>query len=171
MDDERLPGQMSLQYDEFSDLLGGAVWEEALDRWSRSGFSMARQQTLRSFASYFSSSPQFLFSEDRQRYSLELFWLKWNLFTGLCRRIQGIHQEHQRPLLNLQPAHLRLTMAAATEPFLAGPMGFFPRYVESPIGRSIYPPWNAGRLSRTALQPFPGCASSIFGAPREAAGA
>lgn len=124
MDDERLPGQMSLQYDEFSDLLGGAVWEEALDRWSRSGFSMARQQTLRSFASYFSSSPQFLFSEDRQRYSLELFWLKWNLFTGLCRRIQGIHQEHQRPLLNLQPAHLRLTMAAATEPFLPVRWGF-----------------------------------------------
>lgn len=124
MDDERLPGQMSLQYDEFSDLLGGAVWEEALDRWSRSGFSMARQQTLRSFGSYFSSSPQFLFSEDRQRYSLELFWLKWNLFTGLCRRIQGIHQEHQRPLLNLQPAHLRLTMAAATEPFLPVRWGF-----------------------------------------------
>lgn len=124
MDDERLPGQMSLQYDEFSDLLGGAVWEEALDRWSRSGFSIARQQTLRSFAAYFSSSPQFLFSEDRQRYSLELFWLKWNLFTGLCRRIQGIHQEHQRPLLNLQPAHLRLTMAAATEPFVPVRWGF-----------------------------------------------
>lgn len=124
MDDERLPGQMSLQYDEFSDLLGGAVWDEAFDRRSRSGFSVARQQTLRPLASYFSSSPQFFFLEDRQRYALEVFWLKWNLFLGLCRRIQGIHQEHQRPLLNLQPALLRVTLAEATEPFLPVRWGF-----------------------------------------------
>ncbi len=124
MDDERLPGQMSLQYDEFSDLLGGAVWDEAFDRWSRSGFSTARQQTLRSFASYFSSPRQFLFSGDRQRYPLEVLWLKWNLFVGLCRRLQTIHQEHQRPLLNLQPARLRVKMTEATEDFLPVRWGF-----------------------------------------------
>lgn len=115
---------MSLQYDEFSDLLGGAVWEEALDRWSRSGFSTARRQTLRPFASYFSSPPQFLFSEDRQRHPLEVLWLKWNLFVGLCRRVQGIHQEHQRPFLNLQPAHLRVKTAESTEAFFPARWGF-----------------------------------------------
>lgn len=124
MDDERLPGQISLQYNEFSDLLGGAVWEEAFDRWTRSGFSSARQESLGRFTPYFSSPHQFLFSEDRHRYPLEVLWLKWNLFIGLCRRIQNIHQEHQRPLLNLQPAHLRVYMAEAAEDCLPVRWGF-----------------------------------------------
>ena len=118
MEDERLQGQISLQYDEFSDLLGGAVWNELLDQWRRSGLSLGREQTLQPFAPRFSSPNQFLFLEDRQRYPLEVLWLKWNLFTGLCRRVQQIHREHQRPLLNLQPSLVRVRIAEATEDFL-----------------------------------------------------
>jgi len=76
------------------------------------------------FRRLFSSTRQFLFSDDRQRYPLEVFWLKWNLFVGLCRRIQRIHSEHQRPLLNLQPAHLRIKMTEATEAFMPVRWGF-----------------------------------------------
>ncbi|TAK06654.1 MAG: hypothetical protein EPO39_08395 [Candidatus Manganitrophaceae bacterium] len=118
MDDGRLQGQVSLQYDEFSDLLGGAVWDEAFHQWCRSGLSSGRRQNLPTLASRFSSPNQFLFSEDRQRYPLEVFWLKWNLFIGLCRRIQSIHQENQRPFLNLQPAHLPVQLSESTEDFL-----------------------------------------------------
>jgi len=118
MDDGRLQEQLSLQYDEFSDLLGGAEWNEAFERWCRSGLSIGRQQTLHSFSSRFSSPNQFLFLEDPRRYPLEIFWLKWNLLIALCRQIQSIHQEHQRPLLNLQPALLRVKLSDAAEAFL-----------------------------------------------------
>ncbi|HET6371357.1 MAG TPA: hypothetical protein VFG95_09170, partial [Nitrospiria bacterium] len=42
-------------------------------------------------------------------FPLEVLWLKWNLFTGLCRKIQTIHREQQRPILNLVPSRVRVT--------------------------------------------------------------
>ena len=124
MGDRHSQGQISLQYDEFSDLLGGVEWGWAFDQWCRSTLSSGRRQNLRLFDSYFSSPHQFLFSEDRHRFPLELFWLKWNLITTLCRRIQSIHQEHQRPLLNLQPALLQVNMAETSENFLPARWAF-----------------------------------------------
>jgi hypothetical protein len=116
--DQTLPEPLCLQYDEFCDLLGGSGWDQAFERWTLSGLSPERQQILPAIKPFFSSSGQYLFSGDRAVFPLEVFWLKWNLFTSLCRKIGTIHREHRRPLLNLQPSHVRVTVPDSPGEFL-----------------------------------------------------
>ncbi|MBI3595525.1 MAG: hypothetical protein HY203_00040 [Nitrospirae bacterium] len=106
-------------YDEFCDLLGGAVWDQVLERWFVAGLSSDRHQVLLSIADRFSSSRQFLFSGDRTGfYPLEVLWLKWNLFMVLCHKIKTFHKELQGPYLNVQPAHVWIVIPDLPGDFL-----------------------------------------------------
>ena len=111
--DKRL---QSLDYDQFCDLLGGANWSSVYELWVLAGLSPLRQKDLSSFGSYFSSPAQFLFpADDRGLFPLEAFWLKWNLFLGLIRRIQAIHRKQQKPLLDISPYKVKVSLPAAIE--------------------------------------------------------
>jgi hypothetical protein len=116
--DKTQPEPLSLQYDEFCDLLGGCSWDQAIERWTSSGLSPGRRQILPALKPFFSSASQFLFSGDPAAFPLEVLWLKWNLFIGLCRKIQTIHRELQRPLLNLVPSRVRVTVPDSPGEFL-----------------------------------------------------
>ncbi|MBI3596647.1 MAG: hypothetical protein HY203_05790 [Nitrospirae bacterium] len=106
-------------YDEFSDLLGGAAWNQVVERRLLEGLSTDRHQILLSLAPRFSSSGQFLFSGDKTgRYPLEVLWLKWNLVMSLCRELKTIHKELQRPCLNIQPTHVWVIIPDPTSDFL-----------------------------------------------------
>jgi|SRR5579863_290836 len=95
---------LDLTYDEFCDLLGGSGWDEALERWGVAGLSAERHRSLEALRPFFSSPRQFMFSSDRSLFPLELFWLKWNLFTLLCGKMLMIHRDFRGPVLNLQPS-------------------------------------------------------------------
>jgi hypothetical protein len=107
------------QYDEFCDLLGGAEWKQVVENSLLSGLSTDRHRILLSLAPRFSLSGQYLFSEDKTgRYPLEVLWLKWNLFMGLCHRVKAIHTELHNPHLNIQPAHVQVMFPNLTSDFL-----------------------------------------------------
>ena len=109
----------SLQYDEFCDLAGNANWDSAFQQWMVSGLLPERQEKLSLMASRFSGPCQFLFGRDRGGIlPLEILWLKWNLFTALCRRVQGVYEEGGGPHLNLQPAHIIVLFPGPVEDFL-----------------------------------------------------
>lgn len=113
-----------LPYEGFIDLLGGASWEQTEEKWNRSNLT-GKPRHSGELDFHFSSRLQFLFQGDRTSYPLEIFWLKWNLFLGLYRRILKIHQEHKRPLLNLQPDYPRVQIFPTGEPFLPARWGFW----------------------------------------------
>ncbi len=68
----------NLNYDEFCDLLGGASCEGNL----------------------------FLHRKESPLFPLEVFWLKLNLYTTLCKKVVGYHQTLRQPHLALQPTQI-----------------------------------------------------------------
>ncbi len=107
-----------LQWDEFCDVLGGARWEQAHEVWVGAGLSPERRTSLYSLAPLFLRSRQFLLSEGGPCHPLEIFWLKWNLFTSLCRKVLAVHRDYQRPHLGLCPAQVRVRVASPVDDWL-----------------------------------------------------
>lgn len=108
---------LHFRYDEFCDLLGGADWDRALPCWRLSGLTPKRDRALASLSSRFSSPPQFLFSSPSKAHPLEVFWLKWGLFTRLCREVEAFHRGRRKPLLNIHPAGLSVRVSDSTVDF------------------------------------------------------
>lgn len=118
------PTPLHFHYDEFCDLLGGAAWDQAVERWRVAGLSPDRERRLAPFSSRFSSSSRSLFPNDPALYPLETLWLKWNLFAQLCDRIEGFHRDFRRPHLRIQPAYVWVTVPDAISDFLPSRWSF-----------------------------------------------
>lgn len=100
-----------LTYDQFCDLLGAATWKQAYNYWTIAGLIAEEQLTAGGLPQRYSGSRQFLFEDDTQVLPLEVFWLKWNLFTALCRRVLQLHQTNLRPHLGIEPAKVQIRVS------------------------------------------------------------
>jgi len=97
-------GSLSIKWNEFADLLGGASWAEACSEGSFDLLSPQSRQQLPLLASRFSEHSQFLFTDSTGSIKpLEILWLKWRLFGGLCARVLQLYQTMNRPSLGIRP--------------------------------------------------------------------
>ncbi len=95
----------SMIFDDVCDLLGRANWADLIQLRHESGDVEAL------VGDGFSSPDQFLFSDVLDsRFSLEVLWLKWNLFADLCRELHRFHEKNKRPHLHLRPDNLHFNM-------------------------------------------------------------
>lgn len=100
-----------IHYDKYCDLLGGARWDQLFDPMLPSDLLIPDQAIQRDIASRFLSSDQFLYTDDiTGLYPLEILWLKWNLFTDLCKGILKFHADRRIPHLNIQPVNIWITI-------------------------------------------------------------
>ncbi len=119
------PQFLSLQWDEFCDLLGGAQWTNACAQWSFEHLTPERRQLLPLLASRFTDQRQFLFSDSTGFvFPLEIFWLKWRLFAALCARILALHRDRRRPHLGLHPAQIQVMIPDVADPLLPARWNF-----------------------------------------------
>ena len=92
---------MELHYDEMSDLLGGASWEEFRDRIRRTG-APGRETVLSAVDSVFASPVQWIYRQDTTgRFPLEVLHLKLNLFAQLCHGLRSYHARCREPHLDV----------------------------------------------------------------------
>jgi len=116
---------LKLQWNEFSDLLAGASWDQACSQWSFDQLSEERRLTLPSLARRFTDSRQFLFSEGVDSSSpLEVLWLQCRLFAGLCTQLLAFYQQHHRPHLGLGPSRIQVVLPKAADPLLPARWNF-----------------------------------------------
>jgi len=100
-------------YDKYCDLLGGAKWDQLFDPMLPSDSLIPDQAIQRDIASRYLSPDQFLYSDDISGlYPLEILWLKWNLFTELCKGILRFHTDKRQPHLYFHPANTMITIPA-----------------------------------------------------------
>jgi len=106
-------------YDEYCDLIGGASWNLAVDRWLLSGLSQERQRAFNDIGTRFVSPDQFLFQEDPAgQYPLEVLWIKWNIFAALCRSLSSFHEDKRRPHLGIRPSNIIVTVPENVSNFI-----------------------------------------------------
>lgn len=119
------PQFFSIQWDEFCDLLGGAMWTDACAQWSFENLTPERRQLLPILASRFTDQRQFLFSNSTEAvFPLEIFWLKWRLFAALCARVLALHCDRRRPHLGLHPAQIQVMIPDVADPLLPARWNF-----------------------------------------------
>jgi len=122
---------LTLQWDEFSDLLGGASWDQACSQWSFDQLSEERRLALPSLARRFTESRQFLFSEgDDSSSSLEMLWLQCRLFGGLCTQLLSYYQQQHCPHLGLRPLRIKVVLPKAADPLLPARWNFSVEHLE-----------------------------------------
>lgn len=143
--------QCYFDFDEYCDLLGGANWERAVESRLQSGVSSVRHKALNPLAGFFTSSNQFLFVDPRCRpSSLEILWLKWNVFSALCREVLSFHQEKQRPHLSIMPSTVRITipspMSAALPARWVFDLALDRKGIAKPVSRQSMPSDFAQRI-------------------------
>lgn len=130
---------LTLQWDEFSDLLGGASWDHACSQWSFDQLSEERRLALPSLARRFTESRQFLFSEGvDSSSSLEMLWLQCRLFAGLCTQLLAFYQKNHRPHLGLGPLRIKVVLPKAADPLLPARWNFSVEHLE---GKEIAVPF------------------------------
>ncbi len=116
---------LTLQWNEFSDLLSGASWEQACARWSFDHLPEEKRLALPSLANRFTESRQFLFSENIHASSpLEMLWLQCRLFAGLCTQLRVFYEQHHRPHLGLEPSRIQIAMPKGADPLLPARWNF-----------------------------------------------
>ena len=119
------PEFLSLQWDEFCDLLGGASWTDACSHWSFENLTPERRQLLPLLAFRFTDQRQFLFSNTTESVlPLEVFWLKWRLFAGLCAQVFTLHRDRHRPHLGLHPNQIQVMIPDVADPLLPARWNF-----------------------------------------------
>ena len=119
------PQFLSLQWDEFCDLLGGATWTDACAQGAFENLTPERRQVLPLLATRFTDQRQFLFSNSTEPvFPLEIFWLKWRLFAALCARVLALHRDHRRPHLGLHPAQIQVMIPDVADPLLPARWNF-----------------------------------------------
>lgn len=92
------------QFDEYCDLLGGAVWGDLIKRRFSSDRRSERGHPPPSIESRFSSQNQFLLTDRTSHLCpLEILWLKWNVFSDLCREVYAFHRDKKKSHLNISP--------------------------------------------------------------------
>ncbi len=95
---------LELHFDEFADLLGGAVWESVRARARQRG-GAGREPLLARLDGVFSSPLQHLYRGDGSgRFALEVLRLKLALFGQLCRALREYHARCREPHLALDPS-------------------------------------------------------------------
>jgi hypothetical protein len=90
------------QWDEACDLIGGTRYEDVLDHWRSRGLDADRYSALSSLTSEFFSSLRL----PHQRGALAVLWVKWNLFTSLCRSVLASYGDLKQPHLGLNPTRV-----------------------------------------------------------------
>ena len=116
---------LTLQWNEFSDLLAGGSWDQACSQWSFDQLSEERRFALPSLARRFTDSRQFLFSEGVHPSSpLEVLWLQCRLFAGLGTQLLAFYQHHHRPHLGLEPSRIRVGFPNEADPLLPARWNF-----------------------------------------------
>lgn len=97
---------VSLSWDTFCDLLDGVPWDTVAARLpvqidqAHSDIVQLRERLT--------GPGQYFYEANPLRRAQEIFWLKLCLFDQLCRQAASIHRQTQRPLLTLDPAHIRI---------------------------------------------------------------
>jgi hypothetical protein len=96
----------TLPWDAFCDVLDGVPWDTVAARLpaqvDQAHSDIARLQER------LGGPGQYFYEADPVRRSQESFWLKLCLFDRLCRQVASLHRRTQRPLLTLDPAHIRI---------------------------------------------------------------
>lgn len=103
---QALPLQLlHIHYDDFSDLLGGATWEEFKQVYRNRGATAGQTFIFSRLDPILSSAHQFIFQHDRSGlFALEILRLKMVAFTQLCHGVRAIHRHCRQPHLDLVPA-------------------------------------------------------------------
>lgn len=97
------------QFDAYSELLGGASWDDFITRWFPLDQRSEKFSPASLMSSRFSAPNQFLLSDKMSRLCpLEVLWLKWNVFSDLCHDIHAFHRDKKKPHLNIKPQRVRI---------------------------------------------------------------
>ncbi len=116
---------LTLQWNEFSDLLGGVSWDQACSQWSFDQLSEDKRLALPSLARRFTEPRQFLLSKGVDSCSLlEVLWLQCRLFSGLSTQLLAFYQQHRRPHLGLGPSRIRVVLPKEADPLLPARWNF-----------------------------------------------
>ena len=127
-----------LKWNEFSDLLGGASWEEACTDGNLALLSSQTRQQLPLLASRFSEHSQFLFSDLTSAFKpMEVLWLKWRLFGGLCCRLLHRYQTTHRPSLGIRPDQIAVLVPAVGDSVFPARWNFWVDLL-SPQGANLF---------------------------------
>jgi hypothetical protein len=99
-----------LSWDAFCDLLDGVPWDQIELRLRGDGTGAATDWDFTVLREQLCGSGQYFFDTDLLRKPCEILWLKLSLFATLCRWVSRVHEQTQRPLLALDPAHVLITV-------------------------------------------------------------
>jgi len=117
-----------LQWNEFCDLLSGGPWDQACSKWSFENLTEERRLALPHLARRFSESRQFLMTDTATAVNpLEVLWLKFRLFAGLCAQLTTYYREHHRPHLGLGPSQVVVMFPKEPNPLLPARWDFLVR--------------------------------------------
>lgn len=95
-------------WDAFCDLLDGISWHQIEPRLLSSEAGTGRD--IAALKEQLCGAGQYFFDTDLHRKPLEILWLKLSVFESLCRWVSRVHERTQRPLLALDPAHVRIAI-------------------------------------------------------------
>ncbi len=116
---------LTLQWDEFSDLLSGVSWDQACAQWSFDQLSDERRRALPNLARHFSEPRQYLFADHLDSCPpLETLWLQCRLFAGLSKQLTAFYQRHHRPHLGLSPSRINVVIPKEADPLLPARWNF-----------------------------------------------
>ncbi len=137
---------LSLQWDEFSDLVSGAPWDQACSQWSFDQLTEERRVALPILMRRFTETQQFLFTQRLpSRLPLEILWLKCRMFASLCAQVTAFYQQHHRPHLGLGPSRIHVLLPKEADPLLPARWNFSIEHLEgqelaTPFTHETMPP-------------------------------
>ena len=116
---------LTLQWNEFSDLVSGASWDQACSQWSFDQLSEEKRLALPGLARRFTEPRQYLFAEGVDSVPpLEILWLQCRLFAGLCAQLLDFYQKTSRPHLGLGPLRVTVGLPNVADPILPARWNF-----------------------------------------------
>lgn len=103
-------------YDEFCDILGKINWKEFQARHLGAGASAGQELRLRDAEALLATGQQYLFDSDSGGLdALEIFKLKWSLFTQTCKAVGEYHRRCGVAHLRIEPRHVMVQAEAQGE--------------------------------------------------------
>lgn len=105
------PASFQLTLDMYCDLLGGASWEDCLARGFPPDQASENPCPPDWLKDRFSRANQFLISGKISCLCpLEALWLKWHLFSDLCRAVLDFQRSKKKPHFNISPQQIRINI-------------------------------------------------------------
>ena len=144
---------LQLHLDEFSDLLGGADWNEIKHFAVQQPGATGRERILEPLTAGFSSPFQWVYRDDPAgHYPLEVLRLKMIAFTQMCRGLFSYHSRCRQPHLDLNPTSVMVRVPTPSRD-LPARWGFQVKILDLASPHRFRPATGGSELAHELLMP------------------